>query len=117
MDEKESSAESRNSPSQIAGESHAQYIKPPKKWARVMVALVRGERLHRFDAERLYHDHTLPSTISELQKKGVKIARREEAVPGYRGEPAYVARYWLDPDPENVARARALLAGERGVEV
>jgi hypothetical protein len=84
--------------------------KPPKKILRVLAALARGERLHRFEAERRLGEHALPSTISELHnRKGIKIARRDISVPGYGGEPAYVALYWLDPNPENVARARALL--------
>lgn len=103
-------------PGQVDNRSHAQFTKPPKKWVRILAAFVRGERLHRFSAEERHHDHTLPSTVSELQKKGVKIDRRDLAVSGYKGEPAYVSLYWLNADPENVSRARALLANEAGAD-
>ncbi|TAK84213.1 MAG: hypothetical protein EPO20_15135 [Betaproteobacteria bacterium] len=68
--------------------------------------------MHRFSAEARHADHTLPSTVSEIQRKGIVISRRDISVPGYRGQLAHVALYWLDRDPENVARARALLGAE-----
>lgn len=103
-------------PGQEDSKSHrnSSSTRPVKKWVRVLAAFVRGERLHRFAAEQRVSDHTLPSTVSELQKKGVKIDRRDHTVPGYRGERAHVALYWLNVDPENVSRARALLAIEAG---
>ncbi len=46
----------------------------PSKRERVLWALVDGQRLTRFDAERL-GDHCLPSTVSALQAQGVPIMR------------------------------------------
>ena len=110
---KESPVESQNPPGHDQINSRAQFsTKPPKKWCRILAAFVRGEEMHRFSAEARHSDHTLPSTVSELQAKGVVIARRDISVPGYRGQLAHVALYWLDPDPVNVAKARALLAAE-----
>lgn len=100
--------------SQSKFSTSANFSKPPKKWVRVLAAFVRGEQLHRFSAEARHHDHTLPSTVSELQKKGVRIDRRDECVPGYRGEPAYVTLYWIDPAPDNIEKARRLLEVEGG---
>lgn len=88
--------------------------RPPKKWVRILAAFLRGEEMHRFSAETRHSDHCLPSTVSELQRKGVVIRRRDISVPGYRGQLAHVALYWLDLAPENVAKARALLAVDGG---
>lgn len=92
--------------------------KRPKKWARVLQALIDGRSLNRFEAETDLHDHCLPSTIAAIQARGVAICRREEVVPGFQGLPTRCVRYWL-PE-ESRAAARRLLAGEdddRPVEV
>lgn len=80
-----------------------------KKWRRVLLALAQGRSLNRFEAERSLSDHTLPSTVSEIQGKGVRVDRHIETVPGYGSEPTHVARYWLSP-AERV-KALALLGG------
>ena len=78
------------------------------KWQRVLAAfLMRG--LHgwnRFEAARELRDHVLPTTVSQLEKRGVRISRREETIEGHYG-PITCARYWLAP--EGCQRARDLL--------
>ena len=79
--------------------------KPPTKWERVLAALARGESFNRFEAERQLADHVLPSTVAELQRKGVPISRRDEQVLGYAGIPTLVSRYWLAPTSIPIAKA------------
>lgn len=74
----------------------------PKKWRRILSMFVEGKTLNRFEAERV-GDHTLHSTVSGIQTRGVTILRKEEVVPGYMGCSTRVCRYWLDPS----SRARA----------
>ncbi len=84
--------------------------RPPAKWRRTLRALIERPTLHRFDAERDpdIRDHCLPSTVAELESRGLCIARRLVEVAGHRGERARIAEYRLDD--ENRARARDLLA-------
>lgn len=81
--------------------------RPPKKWQRVLRALLSGKSYNRFEAERALSDHCLHSTVSGLQRKGLTIHRRYETVPGYMGSPTDVCRYWLAP--ESLQKARELL--------
>lgn len=83
--------------------------KPPLKWQRVLTAFLEGRSLNRFEAERL-SDHCLHSTVSTLERKGVRIARRTERVPGFMAIPTEVCRYWLEPEARQ--RARELLGLE-----
>jgi hypothetical protein len=97
----------------VAGSPQCQKI--PTKWKRVLEALLTGRTVNRFEAERPVHegglsDHCLPSTVSDLQRKGIRIERRQETVRGYMGAPCECARYWIDlQDAANVAKARELL--------
>jgi hypothetical protein len=81
------------------------------KWARVLAAfLVDGATYNRFEAARILRDHVLPTTVSQLEDRGLTIQRREETVPGAFG-PVRCARYWLNPASrqralELIARAR-----------
>lgn len=84
--------------------------KAPLKWQRVLAAFLTGRSFNRFQAERDLSDHCLHTTVSTIQGKGVRINRKFETVPGYRGIPTDCCRYWLDrEDSENVARARRLM--------
>lgn len=86
-------------------------ITKPTKWRRVLSALTHGKRFTRFQAERELSDHTLPSTVSALQAKGVTILRRDVVVPGYRNIETRCCEYWLAPE----SRVRALeLLGHAG---
>jgi hypothetical protein len=80
----------------------------PRKWVRVLVAFIeRGPRgWNRFEAARELRDHVLPTTVSQLERRGIKIVRRDETVPGAFG-PIRCCRYWLAED--SVPRARDLL--------
>jgi len=86
--------------------------KIPAKWKRVLRALLSGRRWHRFEAARELSDSCLHSTVATLQSKGVRISRRDITIPGFQGIPTHVCQYWIDTaDPENVARALALVEG------
>jgi hypothetical protein len=64
--------------------------------------------LNRFVAERVCGDHTLPSTVSELERdKGICFERREVTIAGYAGEPARVMAYRVAPG--SLQRAHDLL--------
>lgn len=81
----------------------------PKKWQRVLSALLDGRTFNRFEAERQLSDHTLHSTVSTIQSKGVTILREFETVPGYQGIPTHVRRYWIEQSEPNLRRASILL--------
>ncbi|WP_024931081.1 hypothetical protein [Methylophilus sp. OH31] len=81
----------------------------PKKWQRVLSALLDGRTFNLFEAERQLNDHALHSTVSSLQAKGVTILREFETVPGYQGIPTHVCRYWLEQSEPNLRRASVLL--------
>jgi hypothetical protein len=65
------------------------------KYRRVLKRLLEGP-LHRFEAEKFpVSDHCLPTTISELRKRGVDINVKMIRLPGYAGLGANVAQYTL----------------------
>nr|WP_155986365.1 helix-turn-helix domain-containing protein [Thioalkalivibrio sp. ALE9] len=69
----------------------------------MLKALAEGERFHRFKAERRLHDHCLHSTISALERRGLRIARRWITVRGFQGFDTRVVLYWLEPDQRQYA--------------
>jgi hypothetical protein len=73
--------------------------------------LVSGRSLNRVEAEH-QHVHCLNSIISALQTNhGIAIERERESVPCLDDMAALsVNRYWLNTKPDNVKRARDLLA-------
>ncbi|MFM1765893.1 MAG: hypothetical protein RIU71_1656 [Pseudomonadota bacterium] len=81
------------------------------KLANILRQLVTGQTLNRFEAEH-HHDHCLNSTVSALQNgHGIAIERERESVPCLGGVATVsVNRYWLNTKPENIKRARDLLA-------
>ncbi|WP_417314655.1 hypothetical protein [Cycloclasticus pugetii] len=69
------------------------------KSERVFTALMEGKDFNRFEAEKLLHDHCLPSTVSSLEHKyHITISRIHETVRGYMGSPTRVCRYWIDTE-------------------
>ena len=76
----------------------------PRKWQRVLTALLDGPRTSRQLEHAPTFDHCAHTTASELRKKGLPILTEMIEVPGYAGEPARIARYSLDP----TGRDRAL---------
>lgn len=76
------------------------------KWRRILAELADGRSLNRFEAERI-GDHCLHSTVSKIERHGIKVSRRIEKVPGYDGHVTRVCRYWLCDG--NRVRATALL--------
>jgi len=99
--------ESGESAKQNIGDANPTPI--PKKWQRVLSALLDGRTFNRFEAERQLSDHTLHSTVSTIQSKGVTILREFETVPGYQGLDTHVCRYWLEQSEPNLRRASILL--------
>jgi len=89
----------------LNSESHS--TRRPRKWARVLRAMLNGRSLNRFEATRELSDWCLHSTVAKLQGKGVLIHRRDETVPGFHGIPTHVTRYWLAPQSRE--RAAELL--------
>lgn len=79
------------------------------KYQRVLRRLLDGP-LNRFEAEAYpVSDHTLPSTVSELKRRGVTISAQLVRLPGYDGRGVHVAEYRLAEE----SRQRALqLIGE-----
>lgn len=82
------------------------------KYLRVTGGFVdRGARgWNHFEAARELRDWCLNTTVSQLEKRGLKILRRDETVPGHFG-PVRCSRYWLAP--ESFDRARELLGSPR----
>lgn len=78
----------------------------PRKWQRVLQAFVDGRTFNRFDAYRELRDSCLNTTVSQIERRGIRILRREEVVPGHFGS-VHCCRYWLAP--EALQRARELL--------
>ena len=75
----------------------------PRKWQRVLRAFLAGHSFNRFTAARELRDWCLPSTVAELQGRGLKIHRKEEEVPGHYG-PVRCCRYWLARESLDLAR-------------
>lgn len=84
-------------------------IRRNTKLHRVLSALL-VRTYHRFEAERLLHDHTLNSTVSTIQNQyGIRVDRRDETVSGFQGASTRVCRYWISPDQyERAHRALGL---------
>jgi hypothetical protein len=82
---------------QLSAANHTaiRFIRKDSKIAAVLAELARGARLTRFDAERVCHDHTLPSTVSEIQRCSIRVERETVTVPGHNGKPTRCAMYWL----------------------
>ena len=88
----------------------ARAMQPPRKWARILRAFLEGRRLNRFDAYRELRDSCLNTTVSQLERRGLMIQRKDETVAGTYG-PVHCCRYWMAP--ESVTRAHELL-GDAG---
>lgn len=85
-------------------------LRPGTKIYRDLEAFLAGQSYNRFEATRELHDWCLHSTVASLQRYGIQIARKDEVVPGYGGNPTHVTRYWLPPSEMDKARA---LLGKR----
>lgn len=67
------------------------------KIGRVFLFLLQGYSYNRFEAEWKLYDHCLPQTIAALQSRfGIKILRKFETIPGYKGSPTKCCRYWIE---------------------
>ena len=79
----------------------------PRKWQRVLRAFVDGRSLNRFEAARELRDWVLPTTVSQLERRGILIFRHDETVPGAYG-PVHCCRYRIAP--ASVALGHELLS-------
>jgi hypothetical protein len=77
-----------------------------RKWQRVLRAFLSGRSYNRFEATRELRDWCLHTTVSQLERRGVRIDREDETVPGQFG-PVHCKRYRLAP--ESRTRAAELL--------
>ncbi len=76
----------------------------PKKY-RVLGLLFAGRRIDRFDAAREVRDHVLHSTIAEIQRHGLAVARELVTLPALNGSASVTcARYWLTEESRALAR-------------
>ena len=74
------------------------------KMATMLLAFYNGQKLHRFQAERL-GDHCLPSTISTFANShGLIFHRRMVKVPNRFGSTTSVKLYWLADESKDAAR-------------
>ena len=85
---------------------HTKPLKRHTKIYRVLAALMERS-YNRFEAAKILHDHTLHSTVSRIQERGVRVQRKVETVPGYMNSKVRVCRYWIDP--ADLAKAAKLL--------
>lgn len=83
------------------------------KKRRVLLEFYTGQKLHRFDAEHI-GDHALHSTVSTLERTGLKFDRKTVAVPTRWGGDTHVTLYWLAPESYPLA-AQLLGYGEQFV--
>jgi hypothetical protein len=96
-----------------SGDSIAQNPENTTKLEAILRIFAGGKSLNRFEAER-HHDHCLHSTISSFERLGIEFDRAWECCHCLRGRATVrVKRYWLRKTPENLARARGILAGWR----
>jgi hypothetical protein len=79
---------------------------------RVLAVFVAGGVLDRWAAARQTRDSCLNTTVSQIEADGIKIDRSPAVAEGVYGTVHY-RQYRLQPEPENVARAVALLAALR----
>lgn len=77
-------------------------LKPGNQNHRTLTAFYHGERLHRFDAEKI-GVHALHSLVSALEKTGLRFDRQTVSVPTRWGDDAHVALYWLAPESRPLA--------------
>lgn len=73
-------------------------LRPGTNIFNITAAFCRGESLNRFEAARKYYDFCLNSTVSYLQKYDVRISRKDETIPNFRGGQTHCCRYWVDHD-------------------
>lgn len=64
------------------------------KKRRVLLGFYTGAKLHRFAAEHI-GDHALHSTVSTLERTGLRFDRKTITVPTRWGSDTHVTLYWL----------------------
>lgn len=83
-------------------------VKQLGKLDSMLLRFSHGERHHRFTAEGV-GDHTLHSTVSDLQKRyGIYFARVWVKVPNRFGGTTRVKKYWLEG--EHLEKAQRIAA-------
>jgi hypothetical protein len=94
------------------GETRSLSYKKQSKLGTILSEFLKGRSLNRFEAE-LLNDHCLNTTVSTIGKLGILIDRKSETIPCVKGRFSTTCkRYWLNTDPENIARTRKYFDGE-----
>lgn len=88
-------------------------MKKRTKERTILDALMAGQSLHRFQAERI-GDHCLPSTISALQTKYNLYIDRQRIKVSCRFGSVSVNRYSI-PEPERRKMKQRLARTDKGV--
>ena len=90
---------------------------PGKKWETVLRYLLNVGSLNRFEAETAVNDHCLHTSIASLRRDyGIECGRAFETVACLKGRATTkVKRYWIEPSPDNLKRAREVLEQRGGV--
>lgn len=91
---------------------------PGKKWETVLRYLLNVGSLNRFEAETRVNDHCLHTSIASLRRDfGIECGRAFETVACLKGRATTkVKRYWIEPSPDNLKRAREALGQREGVQ-
>lgn len=76
--------------------------------------LSRGDLgMNRFEAERIAHDHVLPSSVSQLMRDyGFKFEREAEQIPGFNGSSVETMRYRFTAHDRQLALELLAEAGD-----
>lgn len=99
-----------DSPNQTNHAEHSTRTKPPGKLDSMFARFATGDRLHRFQAEKI-GDHCLHTTVSSLQAKySLKFSRQWVKVSNRFGSDTRVMMYWLEGD--NLLRAQKVMGWE-----
>lgn len=88
---------------QIQHLSESSFAHRQTKIKRILAEFARGQRLHRFQAERL-GDHCLHSTVSRIERYGIEVARDWITVAGHENYETRIRCYWLTEENKELAR-------------
>ena len=91
-------------------------ISPPSKIETVISAFIEFGDLNTFQANKIYGDTCLHTSVNDIRRKtGIILNRKSERVINRIGKRVSVKRYWL-PDIEKARLVVRQLKHERGVE-
>lgn len=76
-----------------------QHLRPGTKRAAMLLKFLEIKRqgMNCFESANLHHDYVLRSTISSLERYGIRFDRTMEQVPNAFGKQTECMRYWIAP--------------------